>query len=165
MTDRTRDQGRTVQKGSLQYCRIFGNLTIYLRPIYTNPNHPWSGRNELWAKLLLYDRSNTSGFLWGASTTSHRVLRLSCHNKVNRFEGVSIRWRAKEQITISIMPWGSLTPEFSSWKSFGLGVVWLQILLSIMLIEKDGNDPSATAAKERFEQGYEVLSLYASDVN
>lgn len=43
--------------------------------------------------------------------------------------------------------------------------MWLQILLSITSIEKDGNEPSATAAKERSEQGYEVLSLYASDVN
>ena len=41
----------------------------------------------------------------------------------------------------------------------------LEIVLSTMLIENGGNEPSAIAAKERSEQGNEVLSLYASDVN
>jgi len=44
-----------------------------------------------------------SGFLWGANITSQRDLVLSSHNSAKSSEALSMRCKANEQITISMI--------------------------------------------------------------
>jgi hypothetical protein len=128
---------------------------LYLSRVSSKYLHIMNG----WGCELL----RTSGFLCGAMIISQRAFWLNSHSNPKSCDGVSIRCRANEQITMSSNgPVGVSisSPLCSSPESWTLSSVWLSSEEKI-----EGICPLATSWKDNVAHLHLIRCSYAGAVN